>query len=209
MGGPIILAVRHSVHGMENWTQLRKAKQNLSEFLTGLAGERVKRTLFIEGAETTDYFREDVRKIMAECGIVEPFSTAIEFAEQKGWTVVPLDKKSVISLMDAYTHNPHPEDKLDDSVTYLMYNRRERNWAHRTRNAKDEDIIIIHPSHVKGYLAESGLDPRRVVWINRPPRHHYYERMRSDEVERFLQERAAERTSRRGANLGGASKKMG
>lgn len=102
----------------------------LKLFLEKKASDSKKRTLFIEGDRlSTEWLQQTDQSLMQH----EPFREAILIAQKAGWDIKPLDS--------SYGN----ED-------------RENNWARIVKKyAKPEDIVIMHPNHVRGFLISSRI----------------------------------------------------
>ncbi len=177
MGEPIIIALEHRslsrLFETQTRDRLKAARKEVSKFLGLLARNGAKRTLYIEGSKGTidGILAKGIRGILQNLSRKstqdylppEPFEVAILAAKKHGWEIKPLDSKEITGKLTKGGCN-------DIESRYVGYDIRERKWAIKTRRAGENDIIVMHPNHVSGFLKMSGINLKKVAWISKPRR---------------------------------------
>lgn len=165
------------------------------------------RTLFIEIDQVNH------RRIASEPA---PFSHAIKIAQEQGWRVVYLDSNAIAKIhrraltalhMAERQHQntgarAHAVEKrrAEELMYYVNANLRERYWARviAAHHAGPQDIVILHPIHVQGFLREIGHPntPVREFKLQMKLKPVGYHKLTAKEVERFKRRRVNERKKR-------------
>jgi len=191
MDAPLIVAAKHLKVGMSD-RLIAETKEKLSQELNPLAQDGVKRRLFIEG--TREFYSsvlEDPNVCDLEPCISEPYYHAVRIALNAGWQVVTLDKASYEDVIQNYPPKS-PERR------YMQYNLRERHWALvlRQHSACSNDIMLIHPNHVEGFLAETGFPSERVRWLDTPEVKAEPQRLDPEEIRKLHTDQKTLRAAR-------------
>jgi len=185
-GFPTFIAVRHpeatDKYPADN--RLSRSSKVLIDFLKKpFSGKR--RTLYIELTQLQiDYYLKhgEAPGFVARFPVsYDPFFDAIDLAKKKGWKIVGLDKPRLLldllpkqeqvyrrqSVLHFFGDAPPPPQL---PLRYAMHNLREKSWAHKLKREKPtaNDIVVMHPNHISGFLIESGLKGKNVVWIDKP-----------------------------------------
>lgn len=167
---------------------VRKVKSVFDE----KAMEKKRRTLFIE---MTPAILEKILKFL-DSGRNEnelyPFAEIIAMAKNHGWNIQALDRESITGLVykAKLVRNPSPE--TPPRKLYLQHNLRERHWANKVRQqAGQNDLIVMDPHHVRGFLIEGSLKSENVVWVDSPAKHNRkrYRRLTAKEVRKLKRTR--------------------
>lgn len=153
--GPTIIAAEHYTlwRVLEvDWPKVEKIAGQL---------ETKKRRLFIEGSEGGI-------KVMSELTFsTESFDYFIKIAKKHGWQIIPLDRAAVVE----YKMFGKVRKTKDIALRkFVSFNLREKYWARKVLRMKPtkDDIILMHPNHVKGFLTYSGMSGKQVIWLNQP-----------------------------------------
>ena len=214
MGEPIVIAVKHISLLYTPWSigekaELHAARKELAKYLAKLARIRAKRTLYIEGSQKTveidlanrEEQKEIVRKYLRTpfrrsyhhpegfYPVPEPFQIAVLAAKRYGWEIKPLDSNK---RSDELIANIINKDNYLTLTYYAKLNLRERRWAIKTKKASENDIIVMYPDHVSGFLQHSGISPKRVVWISKETREARELRPSPEKVRRVREKRREE-----------------
>ncbi len=157
---PTIVAVEHV-----NWAKPAKPEsiQRLKRIFERASKEKKRRTLFIElDQELIERFTSK------EIGCQEAFHVAVNLAKGYGWKIVALDKRRATENLQWPLAPKLSKDEL--LKRKHGYNLREKSWARKIRlqRAGENDFVVMHPNHVRGFLIESGIKGKKVVWIDRP-----------------------------------------
>ncbi|GEM_PF-6246356 len=100
---------------------------------------------------------------------VDPFIGALAFAREHNWEIAGLDKLSHQKIHRDIEHGvrTHP---LPSEYRYSFMDSRDRAMAIRAkiRLAGNGDVILMHPDHIEGFLADSGFNSNNVEWIHLP-----------------------------------------
>jgi len=93
----------------------------------------------------------------------DPYSRAIEEALKRGWKVIGLDRRS--RLLASQRPPPYSLQQL-----FFMHDGRERDWPKvlHSHDIRSTDLVVIHPTHVPGFLRHSGISASSVLWIHHP-----------------------------------------
>lgn len=192
-GKPTIVALEHlSNTKPEEQERLFEAKIQVRHFLESLAKDGKKRTVYLEVSP------ESMQQITSKNMLfkaTDPFMGVIDFAKRNGWKIVCLDNpkidlktyQAVERLGDIFGRIPievinsrYCQDALE--ARFNLMNLRAQVWAHLTRTAQPEDLIIMHPNHVNDFLLESGILGKNVKWISKPrPKQEKIRRLGSKE----------------------------
>jgi len=186
LGFPTVIAVRHPevTDKYPDDGRLLKSSKALINFLERTSSDK-RRTLYIELSQPQiDYYLKhgEAPGFVARFpDSYDPFFDAIDFAKKKGWNIVGLDKPKILldllpkqeqayrshSLLRLFEDIPPPPQL---TLRYAMHNLREKSWAHKLKREKPtaNDIVVMHPNHISGFLIESGLKGKNVVWIDKP-----------------------------------------
>jgi len=157
---PTIVAITHAF--WDDFTY-KSSLEKLEAFFEKAAVEAKNRRLFVEldSELLNDYLKKEI-------DFRDGFYKAVRLAKKHGWKVVPLDKTSVVEQFQSPLMLPLRKDFL--RRRYLGYNVRERSWARKLKELKagGSDFVVMHPNHVQGFLIETGIKGKNVVWIDRP-----------------------------------------
>lgn len=179
---PLLLAAYHPrkevLDEFEFNNKLKAGEKKIAEIFGRLAAEKKKRTLFVE-MEAHGISRRDPESAFfdpVEGIFSDPFTLAVQEAKKHGWRIEPLEQKEtseaerIARLRIGYK----PEGKALLEWRYAHFNCREKAWAGLiAKKATEDDIVLIHPNHVKGFLTHSNLPREKVVWVHRPlPNRH-------------------------------------
>lgn len=200
---PTVIALKH-YRVIEKKEELTQTQERVQEYLNKLAAVKQQRRVFIELNEKV---LESIRS--GEYPFIEPFSTVVLTADEQNWTVIPLGRKLITDVRSTVVERTSrkfrfegPNDPFDfQTIRYINQNLRERAWAHKIKMQKpgEHDLIVMHPNHVEGFLKETGHDPQKVVWINKPDKKSgILKRLDGDELAKFLAERKSRLLERRG-----------
>jgi len=220
LGEPIVIAVKHISLLYTPWSigekaELHAARKELAKYLAKLARIRAKRTLYIEGSQKTVEIdlanREEQKEIVKRhleaikhpniiyrlnyqkpgefYPLPEPFQIAVLAAKRYGWEIKPLDSNK---RSDELIANIINKDNYLTLTYYAKLNLRERRWAIKTKKASENDIIVMYPDHVSGFLQHSGISPKRVVWISKETREARELRPSPEKVRRVREKRREE-----------------
>jgi hypothetical protein len=159
---PTVIAVRHY-----DWGELinRESIKSVARlFKKAKQGE--KRTLFIEIHEEaiSDLLTKEVKPHLRDA-----FYVAVKLADKYGWKIVALDKKSITSKLQWQENPVLTENELRER-NFDTFNLRENMWTDILKDfrAGRKDFVVMHPNHVRGFLIESGIKGKNVVWIDKP-----------------------------------------
>ncbi|MDD5162677.1 MAG: hypothetical protein PHD95_00540 [Candidatus ainarchaeum sp.] len=201
---PKIIALEHPPfpNSLSKHTALAEGSAQIRAFLEKRAKKGTTFRIFLEGSlDMLNYFKK-IDLDFAEMGSEEkdrsffladlsPYFNVVQIATREKWPIIPLDKKAIKALVEKGIA------KKDSTLgRYLVSNLRERYWAHLLKIMKPTsvDVIIVHPNHVRGLLIETGMNPRNVIWFNRP-RNFFarWRRLSKLEEKRFKRKRNAAR----------------
>lgn len=189
-GKPTIIAVRHlsnSEQGEE--PAIRNEAIVLSKFLDRLSEEKKRRTLYLEASPRA---LQDFEEMGLLFRALDPFSNALLTAKRQKWRIVLLDNKEDDRNAWLRPWISALRKRFDNK------NLREKKWASIVQGAREGDIVVMHPDHVRGFLIESGFSGRSVLWIsNRPPRGNW-ERLGSKERRRIVRDTIPAHLRRKG-----------
>lgn len=152
--GPTLIALNHNVYDRASLDKVKKFVKD--------AGES-KRRLFIECP------KEDFDKILKYRFTGETFADFMHLALDNGWEVIPIDRK--IQAPGAPMPISFKASVEGDILLerYVRLNVREKYWARLIKKFKPraEDFIVMHPGHIRGFLSESRIKPKKVVWLDK------------------------------------------
>lgn len=172
--GPTIIALDHGipdyVRGSRWYTrtylpQLRRGEREVKTLFERASGDGRKRTLFIEAHQQSVEKHLQSKQIEGKLEDTFCYEGVIKTAARLGWSVVPIDLDISRVLASGAWKNL--------GVRRLaVFNARESKWAEQLGEARPQpqDFIVMHPLHVKGFLAESGMRGKRVRWVHKPDR---------------------------------------
>lgn len=128
-------------------------------------------TLFLEGSsDRTDGWKTKTTLFtpqLLEEELNDPQFHAAQVARKLGWKVRSLDKKSISEVLRKRQNSRRPLEEIPETDWYIAYDLREKRWTGiLNREAKENDLVVIHPAHVDGLASRMNLDPNRVVWIH-------------------------------------------
>lgn len=153
------------------------------DYLEEVASENKKRRLFIEGPSAVIEAKIDrIKKIRHQSNggdyfvrdfsvnPQDPFEVALAEAIANKWEIIPMDKESHLKIYSKTWQNDPM--RISKTTRYVTMNLRERQWAATIKrlNAGKDDIVILHPDHVKGFLKMSGISKDNVTWLSHPER---------------------------------------
>lgn len=160
---PLVLAVRHNEWSEQKTKAIEKAMKSKTSS---------ERTLFIEGSKS---WHDSIQTQDYE---FEPFSFALRLAKQMGWRIVYLDRRPAIQILKKIPQEPEYWGRKNWKnwrlTKYVLMNLREKDWARKTRKNKmgKNDVVVLHPDHVTGFLLETGIRPAAVTWLDKPKNPH-------------------------------------
>lgn len=175
--GPLIIAALHQDrYGLRD---LVKTGEAVAEAVRkhGVKGARV----FIEGEQKIieQQMREDTDPS-------RPYALAAATAAEKGMEVVGLDTKEMIKAF--YGHENRGDIEL---MRFTEKNLREWSWAKKVEQTEppvtEDDIVIMHPNHVEGFLKNSRM-AHEIVWVDQPYKSDL-KRLSEDEVVGLMAEK--------------------
>jgi hypothetical protein len=165
IGMPHFEAFRAYGKPPENLEECRRGVTQTENIFKRLKESRVGRTVFVEGGERE--YKKEV--FMADEYTAErPYEQIVKSAKNKGWRVVYLDSLAEIPLGD-FMEEIALFGTREQRFFYNL-NAREGVWAQfLLKNAKPQDIVIVHPAHVRGLLSKTSWKGKGVVFMARPP----------------------------------------
>lgn len=191
---PTVIALKHRDFRDEmsqaRLALLKATQDKIIEIITKAPPTRKKRTLFIEG-DTATYEKDPGN---------EPFRWSVITARARGWRIIPLDRTDFRKMLfDQLSSEMWIPKRMGDSSLekYILYNLREKYWARvlERNNASSNDLVVMHPNHIRGFLIESHIPGRNVQWISRPDR-LLSSRLGTKDRRRVLRKRTHQRTIR-------------
>lgn len=204
--GPTIIALQHPIK--EDAARCEKIRDALEE----ISRDGKKRTLFVELSQgdislVLDQKPKTRHELIQAINLdmyPEPFAEAVRVAYSKGYKIVGLMSPSVTRFIDKvkplYRHFPSRRKELLKVTSYVNKNLMEPFMAKRLAKHKptSNDIIIMHPNHVKGFLAEVDFKPKSIKWLDRPRKRGQHDvwRLKGRELRDFLKEREIRRKER-------------
>lgn len=196
--GPIVIALHHATGERKDQETLREGQRKLTGIFEETRNIQLQRRVYIEEFGLDGGNFRTARRL-------NPHHHAAREAERRGWVPVCLDTKRHDGLYRFYgtskgdfLHDAEKARFIELNNRFVNCNLRERMWAKRFRNEFGaNDYVVLHPSHVAGFLQETGISPERVIWIHRP---FGYEIKRLDpkELAEFNRLRNKYRKTRRG-----------
>lgn len=175
----------------EHLDQLTKTSKELNETFEKLAKEGKTRTIFIE-TDRNLLQRSSTKEALHyhEHVFPDPWILAIHLANKYGWRIFPLDSKLLKSISGKSSG-----EYLESN--YIDMNMREAQWAAKfKKHGHNDDIVLMHPGHVEGFLNQSGIKGTRVVWVDKSKREYDSRRLIPHEVNELRKRRNEMRDQR-------------
>jgi len=193
--GPTIVAIAHTMRYMSE-KEIEYRIGLITKYLNGLPSG--KRTVYIEASEELGKIITDTKISILKMAIKinkDPFYEAAILAKSKGWNVVGLDRDSLRKVgrkIKVALANDYFNRFLTKLDTYRTFDAREKSWALKLKlmKPKPQDVIIMHPAHVSGFMKYAEFHPKKVEWLEKPPTRLDYFLMRRKASAERLSEKA-------------------